>query len=265
MIKIKYISFLLLFAFFACEKVINVDLNDANPAIVIEGNLSEFPIPAEVKLSKTGNYFGDSFNEKISGASVSIKSSLGESYRLYEIDDGVYKSFEIAPREGILYKLKVEAGGEVYEASSRLNPMVAIDSLNYYFDKGFAFLKEGYVVRLYFSDPLKLKNYYRIKIYENNTLLNNFDDFILFDDRLLNGQAIEVNLRGNIFDISDTVSIQLISLDEGAYKYYNAFQDLINVNPGSAAPANPTSNISNGALGYFSAWSSDTKTVIIKK
>lgn len=265
MTKIKYIPILFLFAFFACEKVINVDLNDTHPAIVIEGNLSGFPISAEVKLSKTGNYFGDSFNEKICGASVSIETGLGESYRLYEIDDGVYKSFEIVPEEGNLYKLKVDAGGEVYEASSRLNPMVAIDSLNYYFDKGFAFLKEGYVVRLYFSDPLDFKNYYRIKMFKNDTLLNNFDDFILFDDRLLNGQAIEVNLRGNIFDVSDTVSIQLISLDEGAYNYYNTFQDLINVNPGSAAPANPTSNISNGALGYFSAWSSDKKTVIIKK
>ncbi|NOR75913.1 MAG: DUF4249 domain-containing protein, partial [Draconibacterium sp.] len=34
---------------------------------------------------------------------------------------------------------------------------------------------------------------------------------------------------------------------------------------GSAAPANPTSNITNGALGYFSAWSADEKTVVIKE
>jgi hypothetical protein len=58
--------------------------------------------------------------------------------------------------------------------------------------------------------------------------------------------------------------LQLISLDAGAYEYLRTFQELVNNNPGSAAPANPNTNISNGALGYFSAWSSTIKTAIIK-
>ena len=36
------------------------------------------------------------------------------------------------------------------------------------------------------------------------------------------------------------------------YDFWNAVQA---TNPGTAAPANPPSNISNGALGYFSAYS----------
>jgi hypothetical protein len=58
--------------------------------------------------------------------------------------------------------------------------------------------------------------------------------------------------------------VQLISLDSAVYEYYKTFTELVNTNPGSAAPANPNSNLSNGALGYFSAWSSDTMSVIIR-
>ena len=265
MTKIKYIFLLLLFAVFGCEKVIDVDLNEAHPEIVIEGNVSKSPISAEVKLSKTGSYFGESSNEKISGASVIVENDFGESYSFVEIEEGIYKSFEIMPQEGVVYKLTVETEGENYKASSMLHPTVGIDSLNYFYDDGFAFLDAGYIVRIYITDPLGIENYYRIKIYENDSLKNEFDDFILFDDRLIDGQQIEITLRGNIFDVGDAVFIQLMSLDEGVYEYYNTFQELINVNPGSAAPANPTSNISNGALGYFSVWSSDVKTVIIEE
>jgi hypothetical protein len=38
-------------------------------------------------------------------------------------------------------------------------------------------------------------------------------------------------------------------IDVGAYNYWNSFQM---INPGSASPANPISNLSNNALGYFS-------------
>jgi hypothetical protein len=263
MSKIKYISIILLFAALGCEKIIDVDLNEASPEVVIEGNLSKFPTSAEVKLSKTGSYFGDSSIEKISGALVFIESDLGESYRLSEADVGIYKSFNINPKVGVNYSLKVETEGQVYEAVSMLHPVVAIDTLEYYYDDGFGFMDEGFLVKAVFKDPAGIKNYYRIKIYEGDNGKYEDNDFIVFDDRLIDGNLIEVTLRGNIFDAGDTVSVQLISLDEGAYEYLNTFKELINVNPGSAAPANPTSNISSGALGYFSAWSSDLKTVVI--
>ncbi|NQU53338.1 MAG: DUF4249 domain-containing protein [Bacteroidetes bacterium] len=263
--KIIYISIVLLFSIFACEKVIDVDLNEAHPGIVIEGNLSRSPISAEVRLSKTGSYFGESSNDKISGATVIIKNDFGESFSLIEFENGFYKSFEITPEVGATYTLTVETEGEVYKASSTLHQTVQIDTLSYFYDEGFGFMDEGYLLKALFTDPSEIENYYRIKIYVGDTLKNENNDFIIFDDRVIDGNSIEITLRGNIFDVGDTVSVELISLDKGAYEYYNGFQELINVNPGSAAPANPTSNISNGALGYFSAWSSDKKTVIIKE
>lgn len=265
MIKTKYILIILLFATFGCEKVIDVDLNEAHPEVVIEANLSKFPDSAKVKLSKTGSYFGESTNDKISDAIVVVTSNYGESYIFNEVEEGVYKSFEIIPEEGVVYSLTVETEGETYEANSILQATVPIDSLTYYYYEGFAFLDAGYVLKLIIKDPAEIENYYRIKIYESDRLENVSDDFIVFDDRLVDGKLLEITLRGNLFEVGDTVTVQLMSIDNDAYKYFDTFHELININPGSAAPANPTSNISNGALGYFSVWSSDVKTVIIKE
>ena len=250
---------------FSCEKVIDVDLNEASPEVVVEGNLSSSTNLAEVKLSKTGSYLGDSPIEKISNALVTIENEFGRNFVLEEVEEGLYRSDKISPKEETTYNLSIEVEGEKYESTSKLNPVVNIDSLTYFFDDGFAFLEEGYIIKIYFTDPGEQKNYYRINFFESDTLKYEAGDLIVFDDRLVDGKALEVTLRGIIFEPDDTVSIQLISLDKGAYEYYNTFQDLINVNPGSAAPANPTSNITNGALGYFSAWSADFKTVIIEE
>lgn len=250
---------------FGCEKIIDVDLNEANPEVVVEANLSNFLNSAEVKLSKTGSYFGDNPIEKIIDASVVIENEYGSKYVLNEVEDGLYRADGIFLDDEVTYRLSINADGEQYESESELNPVVLIDSLVYYYDEGFAFLDAGYIIKIYFVDPPGIDNYYRLKIFENDTLKNGSEDLIVFDDRLIDGQTLEVKLRGIIFEPDDTVSIQLLSLDKGAYEYFNTFQELINVNPGSAAPANPTSNITNGALGYFSAWSADEKTVIIKE
>jgi len=259
----KYILAIFTVLFYGCEKVIDVDLNEADPEIVIEANVSSYTGFGEVSLSQTASYFGESSIENISNASVLMENELGKRFELEEITEGYYRTMAILPEVGLNYKLIVEAEGERYESSSRLNPMVPIDSLQWFYDEGFAYRDGGYSVKISFNDPADVQNYYRIKVFENDTLVNSADDLVLFDDRLIDGQILEVSLQGFVFEQGDTVSVQLISLDRGAFEYYNTFRELTNVNPGSAAPANPTSNISNNALGFFSAWSADVESVII--
>ena len=65
----------ILFAWTACEKVIDVDLNEATPAVVIEGNLVYNERNLQVKISRTGSYFGDEPLNKVSGAEVYLETS----------------------------------------------------------------------------------------------------------------------------------------------------------------------------------------------
>lgn len=260
--KIFYLLILTIFVY-SCEKVIDVDLNDAAPAIVIEGNLSSFPNKAEVKISMTSSYFDSIPSEMVSGAVVTVKSEFGDRFVLSETEKGIYTEKEIWIKEGNTYQLSVEVNGEIYEAKSKLNKVVNIDSMKFYYEDS-PFVDNGYYINIYLLDPPGVKNFYRLKYAKNGIFQNSINDLILFNDRYFDGNTIEVTLFNQPLEINDTITLQLISLDEGAYDYLKTFQELVNSNPGSAAPANPNTNISNGALGYFSAWSSITKSAVIK-
>lgn len=260
-----YILFFLIFLFSGCQKVIDVDLNDANPAIVIEANVTSAYKLIEVKISKTGSYFGTDSVQMVSDALVIIESESGNTTSLEEVEKGIYKSRALFPVPGRKYKITVVSEGQTYDAESVLNYPVEIESLSAEYNDSYAFMKGGYNVNLYFHDPEEIKNYYRLKIYINDELQRDDGDYIIFDDENINGDYIELKIRHKKYDLGDNVTYELISLDKGAYEYFVSLQDLISVNPSSAAPSNPISNFSNGALGYFSAWSSDSKTIIIEE
>jgi hypothetical protein len=258
------LSFLIIFVFFSCERVIDVDLNEANPQIVIEGNLSYNQGELEVQISKTGSYFSTTPVEKVGNATVYLENSAGTRFEAEAFGDGIYKIENYPLQHGKEYRLFIESEGQNYEAKSTLYPSVKIDSLGFEYQPDVRFFEGGYRLLLYFSDPPDEGNYYRIKVHKNGELFNDVDDLIVFDDSGLNGKGIQVTLRRQLFDMGDTASVQLMSIDENAFHYFTTFREMANTNPGSPAPANPISNFSNGALGYFSAWSFDKQSIMIE-
>jgi len=261
----RKILYILIFVFlFACEKVIDVDLNDANPAIVIEGNLTNLPGLTQVTISKTGNYFGETSIERISDASVIITDDVGGSFALSETKGGIYELDDIEAEIGRTYTLSVEVEGVKYEASSKITPPVYIDSLSYDYEKRFGIYTKGFYLNMHYTDPPGIKNYYRIQVLRNGKFTNYRENFNVFDDRLSDGDSREIRLAQPRYYEGDKAAVVFISLDKGAYDFLNTFTELVYVNPGSLAPANPISNFSNGALGYFAAWSFSYMDITIK-
>jgi hypothetical protein len=256
-------AFMVLFS--ACEKIIDVDLNEVNPGLVIEGNLSFHDNELQVKISRTASYFDSNPEEKVSGADVFLDMPAGVSVRAGENNPGFYSTKDLILETGRSYVLRVEVDGVTYSAGSVINQQVVIDSLSYRYYKERELFDNGYRINMYFNDPSGKKNFYRIKTYENGSLNNGIDDLIVFDDSDIDGKYVQVRLRGQIFSKGDTAKIELISIDEGAWKYFTTLRDVANLHPGSPAPANPVSNFNNGALGYFSAWSNSHRTIIIDK
>ena len=263
--KLRFYIFLLIPFLYACEKVIDVDLNDAAPAIVIEGSLTGYPDFAKVKITKTSSYFDASKSPVVTGARVMIESEKGESYLLNEEEDGVYTSENVALQINSSYKLTVEAEGEIYTAESTLPPPVYLDSLGYFYEDSYIFFEDGYVLQTFFTDPANIENYYRFRVFVNGEMYVSTGNFYVFNDRFTDGKRLEVDIRNVKIVATDTVVVQLVSIDKPAYDFYTTFENLMFNNPGSAAPANPITNFSNGALGYFSAWTSSTRSVIIQE
>ncbi|MGC9352189.1 MAG: DUF4249 domain-containing protein [Mariniphaga sp.] len=259
-----YFSLLLLFIFIGCERVIDVDLNESNPQIVIEGNLSYNDAELEVRISKTGSYFSTTQIEKVNDAEVYLVNSEGTRVEAEAFGNGIYKIENYPLEQKKEYHLFIESEGQKYDAKSTLHPPVKIDSLGFEYQKDVRFFEGGYRLLLYFSDPPDEENFYRIKVFKNEELFNSVDDLIVFDDSGLNGKGIQVTLRRQLFDVGDTAYVQFLTIDEKSFLYFSTFREMANTNPGSPAPANPISNFSNGALGYFSAWSFEEKEIIIE-
>jgi hypothetical protein len=261
-----FISILTIIIFSGCQKIINVDLNEAAPVIVIEGMITDGRGPYTVMISKSGSYFNQPLLPSVTGAEVIISDNAGTVDTLKEIKPGIYLTSWIRGIPGRTYTLKVLSENKEYTGSSTIYNHVRIDSLvlsktqSQHFDFGGDNKDEEHVdLNCFFIDPFE-KNFYRLKVFRNDTARS--ENYRLYDDQYTNGQIIE--LRVAHATARDTFRIELYSLDKQTYRYYRTLEDLLYSNPVfGSTPANPETNFSNGALGYFGACAVSSKSIII--
>ncbi len=249
-----------------CEKVINVDLNEAAPRIVIEGLITDRRGPYTLNINKSGSYFNQPLLATVSGATAVITDDFGNIDTLRESMPGRYLTGRVRGVIGRIYTLKVISDGEEYVGTSTMLSHVNIDSLKLVKSEYERFDLSGssqseihYDIHCFFRDPME-KNYYRIKVFKNDSI--NTESYRLYDDQYSNGKVTE--LRVARATQGDTFRIELMSLDKSTYGYYRTLTDLLYQNPFfGSTPANPNSNLTNGALGYFGACAISTRTIVI--
>ena len=242
----------------SCQKVIQLDLSSSSPQIVIEGVIYDQPGPYKVKISKSISLEdGTNVYPAITGALVIIHDNFGNTDTLKESSSGTYVTSTLQGVPGCTYFLKVIAEEQTFTASSTMFPVVKIDSI--YFKKG-SFGNDEQVT-IDFMDPADTTNYYRLVEFVNGKQQESFN---VTSDRLNEGEKISYSLMSqgsdNKLETDDNVTLWLESIDEGVYEY---FREAGREGGQSASPANPTSNINNGALGYFNACSVSKKSVIV--
>jgi hypothetical protein len=265
--RITYLSGILfiLFTFSSCEKVIEFDLSGSKEAIVIEATITNSKLPFSVLISKTSPYFGAKTSNPVSGAKVSVRAENGKAKSFTEITPGVYQMKNTLALADYWYIIDIEYEGVTYTARSYMNEVVPIVELGFSYFDGFGIFNSGYKVNTYVRDPVNKENYYRLKYFINGQLIDNQGEISLYSDQLFNGKEIGLGQRSIVFQETDTLTIELQSIDKAAYDYFLTLESISgNIMLQSASPANPISNFNNGALGYFSAYTFDRKTVIIK-
>ncbi len=259
------IFFSLIILFASCESVIEIDLDYMKPKLVIEGVISDSDTRCVVKLSKTTDYFNRKTNPAVSGAVILLTDKAGKEVKFYETEPGIYSGESFLTKSNMEYTLSILSEGEKYSAKATIPQIVNIDSLNSKYNPEGIFYEVGYVVSCHFSDPGETRNYYRLKTYNINDGTKARNSKEIFDDDVYNGNNVELRWSNNVYQQNDTVVVELYSLDKQTYDYYKT---LFPISGGSemmsfTTPANPNTNISNGALGYFGAYSISRDTIII--
>lgn len=243
----------------SCQEVIDLKLNTSSSQIVIQGNLDDLEGPDTIKISRSVDFDEASIFPAVTGATVTISSNVGDTAILTEISEGIYVTDPSPGIAGRTYTLNVLTEGKTYTANSTMPNAVSIDSI--YFGK--SLFSNEKIITIDFKDPAKSTNFYRFIPFINNDKINQFN---VMDDKYINGKDFSYpfyRMRMNN-DLSlksgSTVQIWLESIDEGVYNYFRtAGSDGRN----SASPANPNTNLTNGALGYFNACSIRKITTIV--
>ncbi|MGA7160345.1 MAG: DUF4249 domain-containing protein [Bacteroidota bacterium] len=257
--------------FIGCQKVVSIDLNNANPRLVIEGIVTDQPGPYSVKLSMSGDYFAPSLHfPPVSNAVIIVTDNFGQIDTLKEAASGTYLSSTLLGVAGSTYTMFVNSEGKQYNATSSMPKKVFIDSLYALVRNASRGEGPGYDIYVSFKDPPEPGNYYRINATSSVVIPTDSIDgrrYRLYTDKLTNGNEMMERIRaGRLVVAGDTITISLYSIDKAAYDYFNTLNDILISDraPTSLSPANPTTNISNGSLGYFAAYTIDTKWIVLK-
>ncbi|MDR6804705.1 hypothetical protein J2Y45_002987 [Dyadobacter sp. BE34] len=240
-------------SFYSCQKVIEVKLNPSSPRYVITGNITDQPGPYEVKMTSSIHFDQDNNFPAVSGAKVYITDqNAGLTDTLTEVTPGRYLTHVLAGVPGHTYKMVVMLGNETFSSVSTMPPPIALDSL---YTKAATFGDGTDVVALY-DDPVARGNFYHLVLAVQDRPSR---EIYLHNDKINNGATV-THVLNNDVDIrrGDIITVSLQCIDTDVYDFYYSLDQALKQN--SAVISNPKTNIRGGAMGYFSAHTTRTRS-----
>ena len=291
----KYLYILLaVFMLSGCEKNIDLDLEDADQKIVVEGYVENGFVPYII-LSRSQNYFdpiGQSTlnNLPVRDAIVTISDGI-DTIQLTEVDTsingvsvgGFYIALDPATliptmigTPGRIYTLNVRsADGEEVRATALLPLPVALDSLWFKVQEnldslGFAWAK--------LKDPDTIGNHYRWfakRMNKDNFFIPPFGS--TFEDKFINGQRFDfaynrgsiqnstaeedVNEEAGFYKKGDTIVVKFCTVDRSTFEFWRDAENQLGSNGSPfAVPSNIKSNVVGGR-GLFATYTASYDTI----
>ncbi len=261
---------------FSCTKRVDIPLKTGDEKLVVEGYLFGSDSVSWVRLTKSSGYFSDELPPAVSHARV-VVSDKDRQWLLTEspAHPGVYflsdSSFHLIVSD--TFKLDIQLQNPVGEYSRYASRTVVpplrihIDSLGIEYAPDF----EKWMIR-YYGQDLPGKDYYLFNSGVNGQIVSDSilqkvvrkDDF--FDGRYVSGAVVQV-LNEETMKVGDYYTLMASNITEAYYYYLASLIDEVgDKNPlFSGPPANVKGNISNGALGFFTAFLTTTYTVHLKE
>jgi hypothetical protein len=297
MTKYLLIPVFIVSMFASCVEPFDIATNDAPPTIVIYGYLTNETAFHSIRVSASSPYFDVSLNRGVSGANVKITSSQNDVFYLKELDSipGLYVTTNrVAGIPGVTYSLSVETDfdndgmNELYTATSTMLDAVEVDSVEI---KNMSMMGyRFYSFNLYAQDTPAEDYYFGKYRINDSVVMFNINQLSPMSDIAFNGQYINGMAIQRFWDIDekerierenndddnrirrrvylspgDTVTFSLCRIEKGYCDFIVQCQKEMNgENPFFGGPAsNIVTNISNGGLGYFTAYAGYTVETVV--
>ncbi|PWH81537.1 DUF4249 domain-containing protein [Algibacter marinivivus] len=257
---------------YACEDVIDVNVNNAEPRLVIDASIHWLKNTNGntqlIKLSLTAPYFNNDI-PPATGASVSISNSSSSVFNFIEEGNtGIYKNENFVPAIGETYTLNILYNNETYTGTETMTPVVPIDFVEQKNDGGFT--GEEIEIKAFYTDPESINNYY---LFEFLVLARNTSTLEVYDDEFTDGNQIFGFYSDEDLESGDQLIIRNSGVSERTYEFLNILLQQTDEDSGDPFETQPATvrgncinqtNPDNFPLGYFRVSETDAFTYVVE-
>lgn len=255
--KIIYILLISL-SFWSCEDVIELDLESAEPRLVIDASLNWYKNTNGnfqfIKLTLSAPFFEDTV-PPATGAQVFVTDSFNNKFDFIEDEAGIYRNDDFIPSIDRTYNLNIQYNNETYTATERLISVSPIESVEQNNNGGFS--GEETEFKAFYTDPKDIENFY---LFEFINTVSNTQSLEVYDDEFTDGNRIFAFHSDEDLVAGDELIIRGFGVSERFYEFMNILlqqTDDENGDPFETQPAlvrgnciNET-NPDNYPFGYF--------------
>lgn len=259
------LTLLMSLSFASCEEVIGLNVSDIEPRLVIEGIISSSSSTSKVNISFTQDAYSNAQARTVAGARVIVSDDAGNSEVLKQSAPGVYLPSTIVGIPGRRYSLEVMLDGQEYSATSTMPPAMSLDSVKNVSSTSW-FIFNTSRLRYYLTNKPGVEEYCLIKAYNPGS---SSYVWTIYSDKYSDGQQVVLQ-SPDFTPTNNTFFVEVISVDKPTYEYFYSVREILD-NGNLSLPDllgmddfNPKSNLTNNALGYFSAQSRVVYTFTLK-
>jgi hypothetical protein len=260
------------FFLLSCTKVVEVDVETAEPKLVIDASIDWVKGTTgneqKIKLSTTTGYYNTIF-PTVSGADIVITNSANTVFSFIENPGtGEYICSNFHPVTGETYTLKVVLNGEVYTATETCIGVPNIEN-NIEQNNSGGFGGNEVEIKYTYQDNGNEENYYLHRILSP---VSTFPDYKAKNDENSQGNLMQEYFSDKDLKAGDMINIRLYGISR---RYYDYFRKLLaasgaGTGPFQTTPGSVRGNIinqthfANFAYGYFRLSEVDVKDYTIQ-
>lgn len=279
----RRISYLIILGITAasCTERIDLTLDETYTRLVVDGGISNDTGTCQVALTKTADYFYNEPAPRVVNATVTLSDGI-TNFTLHETDpgrSGLYQTdSNFYGTTGQEYTLDISLDQPIdnqsgYTSSCRLMSVPRLDSIQVTFQSQWG--PDGiWEIKVFAQEPGDEVNYYMFHYYRNDTLMtDSIWKISISDDKYINGSyisgltAVYINNENpwETLHPGDRVTLKMSGITKEYYDFiYQVQLSGFNIPFFTGPPANVQGNISNGGIGFFTAYSNSWGSTLVK-
>ncbi|WP_298536847.1 DUF4249 domain-containing protein [uncultured Algibacter sp.] len=270
--KFKHIVFFGLLLILSCEDVIDVNLSNAEPKLVIDASLrwakGTDGKSQQIKLTLSAPYFNDGV-PPATGAQVTVTDANNFVYSFIEDGNtGIYNNSNFIPKIGDEYNLTIIYENETYVGTETMKSVVPINRIEQKNDGGFT--GDEIEIKVFYTDPAGIENFYLFEFFIVNKSILSLE---VYDDEFTDGNEIFAFYTEEDIKAGDELHITNSGISQRSYDFLNILLQQTDENGGDPFETQPATvrgncinqtNPDNFPLGYFRVTETDVVRYIVK-